>query len=142
MRNAGFTLLETMIVVAIVATLAAIALPSYGAYIKRSRILDAVTRLADARARMDDFFLDQRTYVDDTGHCGAAGTFGPTDFFALNCEATATTFTLTATGLAAKGMNAFVYAIDHAGARTTVSLPAGWARTADCWTIRQDGLCV
>ena len=142
MKRRGFTLLETMIVVAIIATLAAIALPSYGAYIKRSRILDAVTRLADARARMDDFFLDQRTYVDDGGRCGAAGTSGPTDFFSVNCDATATTFMLTATGIAAKGMGAFVYAIDHSGARTTLSLPAGWARTADCWTIRQDGLCV
>ena len=142
MKRRGFTLLETMIAVAIIATLAAIALPSYGAYIKRSRILDAVTRLADARARMDDFFLDQRTYVDDGGHCGAAGSSGPTDFFTVNCEATATTFVVTATGVAAKGMGAFIYAIDHSGARTTVSLPAGWARTADCWTIRQDGLCV
>ena len=142
MKRRGFTLLETMIVVAIIATLAAIALPSYGAYVKRSRILDAVTRLADARARMDDFFLDQRTYVDDGGHCGAAGTSGPTDFFTVSCEATATTFMLTATGVASKGMGAFIYAIDHSGARTTVSLPAGWARTADCWTIRQDGLCV
>jgi len=142
MKRRGFTLLETMIVVAIIATLAAIALPSYGTYIKRSRILDAVTRLADARARMDDFFLDQRTYVDVGGRCGAPGTSGPTDFFTVNCEATATTFLLTATGLVAKGMGSFVYAIDHAGARTTVSLPAGWARTPDCWTIRQDGLCV
>jgi type IV pilus assembly protein PilE len=138
----GFTLLETMIVVAIVATLASIALPSYEAYIKRSRILDAVTRLADARARMDDFFLDQRTYVDESGHCGVTGASGPTDYFSVNCEATATTFTLTATGLVAKGMGAFVYAIDHAGAKTTVSVPAGWVRTPDCWTIRHDGLCV
>lgn len=138
----GFTLLETMIVVAIIATLATIALPSYEAYIKRSRILDAVTRLADARARMDDFFLDQRTYVDDSGHCAVTGTSGPTDYFSVNCEATPTTFTLTASGLVAKGMGAFVYAIDHVGTKTTVSVPAGWVRAADCWTIRQDGLCV
>ena len=48
MRLRGFTLLEVMIVVAIVATLAAIALPSYATYVKRSRILDAVTRSAAA----------------------------------------------------------------------------------------------
>ena len=47
-RRRGFTLLEMMIVVAIVAMLAAIALPSYAGYVKRSRILEAVTRLSDA----------------------------------------------------------------------------------------------
>jgi type IV pilus assembly protein PilE len=39
-------------------------------------------------------------------------------------------------------MASFVYTIDHAGTRATVSLPAGWSRTDDCWTIRADGLCV
>jgi type IV pilus assembly protein PilE len=138
----GFTLLEMMVVVAIVATLAAIALPSYAAYVKRSRILDAVTRLSDARARMDDYFLDQRTYVDASGHCGIAPVTTATDSFIVQCEATPTTFTVTASGVAAKGMSAFVYTIDQAGSRATVSVPNGWSRTADCWTIRQDGFCV
>ena len=138
----GFTLLEVMIVVAIVATLGAIALPSYAAYVTRSRVLDAVTRLADARARMDDYFQDQRTYVDATGQCGIPPPAAPTDYFAVSCEATATAFTYTASGLAAKGMAPFIYSIDQAGNKATVSVPSGWSRTADCWTIRQDGFCV
>jgi type IV pilus assembly protein PilE len=139
----GFTLLEAMLVVAIIATLAAIAVPSYADYVRRSRILDAVARLADARARMEEYFLDQRSYVDATGRCGVpppAGTAG--DAFALACEGSPAAYTYTATGLAAKGMAAFAYAIDQAGAKTTVSLPAGWSRGTDCWTIRADGLCV
>ena len=138
----GFTLLELMIVVAIIAILAAIALPSYDTYVKRSRILDAVTRLGDARARMEDYFLDQRTYVDDAGRCGVEAATSATDFFAVRCEATATAFRYTASGLAAKGMDAFVFTIDQAGQKATVSTPAGWARAPDCWTIRQDGFCV
>ncbi len=139
----GFTLLELTIVIAIVAVLAAIALPSYATYVKRSRILDAVTLLADARAKMEQYFLDQRTYVDGAGDCGVPPPGGnPADSFIVRCEGTANTFTYTATGLAAKGMASFAYSIDHAGARATVSLPPGWARTADCWTIRPDGLCV
>lgn len=139
----GFTLLELMIVVAIIATLAAIALPTYEGYVKRSRILDAVTRLADARARMEDFFLDQRAYVDDGGRCGvAAPVASATDSFVVRCEATATTFTYTASGLAARGMAAFAYSIDHTGAKATLSLPAAWSRTPDCWTIRPDGFCI
>lgn len=138
----GFTLLEMAIVAAIVAVLAAVALPSYDAYVKRSRILDAVTRLSDARARMDDYFLDQRAYVDATGQCGVTPVTSVTDSFSVQCEASATTFTVTASGLVAKGMSAFVYAIDQAGSRTTVSVPSGWSRTPDCWTIRKDGFCV
>ena len=138
----GFTLLETMIVLAVVAILASIALPSYDAYVKRSRILDAVTRLADARARMEDYFMDQRTYVDGAGGCAVGTTGAATDSFDIGCEATATTFRYTASGRAARGMSAFVYTIDEAGSKATVSLPQGWSRTADCWTIRQDGLCV
>ena len=142
-RCGGFTLLEVMIVVAILATLAAIALPSYAVHVKRSRILEAVARLADARARMEAYFLDQRAYVDAGGRCGAPPPGRrPADAFSVACEATATTFTYTATGVAEKGMAAFVYTIDQSGAKTTVSLPAGWSRTADCWTIRADGLCV
>lgn len=138
----GFTLLEMMIVVAIVAILAAIALPSYTAYVQRTRILDAVTRLSDARSRMEDYFLDERVYVDASGHCGFLPSASATDAFIVQCEATATTFTVTATGVAAKGMTDFVYAIDQSGARTTLAVPRGWSRSADCWTIRQDGFCV
>lgn len=142
-RHNGFTLLELMVVVAIIATLASIALPSYAGYIRRSHILEAVARLSDARARMEEYYLDQRAYVDGAGHCGAAPPPSQTaDSFTLACEATATTFRYTATGLSGKGMDAFVYAIDHTGTRSTVSLPSGWSVTADCWTIRADGLCV
>jgi len=138
----GFTLLEVAIVLGVVAVLAAVALPTYDAHVKRGHILDAVTKLAHARARMDDYFFDQRAYVDGAGQCGVAAASGATDYFTLRCEATATAYLYTATGIAAKGMGAFVYTIDQAGARTTVSVPAGWLRMPDCWTIRQDGFCV
>jgi type IV pilus assembly protein PilE len=141
-NHRGFTLLELMIVVAIVATLATIALPSYSAYVTRSRILDAVTRLSDARSKLEDYYLDERAYVDASGRCGVLPASSAADSFVVPCEATATTYTVTATGIAAKGMTSFVYAIDQAGAKSTVSVPPGWSRSVGCWTIRQDGSCV
>jgi len=139
----GFTLIEAMIVTAIIAILAAVAVPSYATYVRRSHILEAVARLADARARMEEFFQDERTYVDAGGSCGAAPNApAPSDAFVITCSATAATFTYTATGRAALGMSAFVYSIDEGGARATASVPSGWRRTADCWTIRADGSCV
>ena len=91
---------------------------------------------------MEDFFLDERAYVDASGRCGVMPATTSTDSFIVLCEATATTFTVTATGVAAKGMTSFIYAIDQSGAKTTVSVPRGWSRSPDCWTIRQDGFCV
>jgi type IV pilus assembly protein PilE len=139
----GFTLIETMIVMAIIAILAAVAVPSYTTYVRRSHILEAVARLADARARMEEFFQDERTYVDASGDCGAApNAHAPPDAFVITCTGTATTFTYTATGQGARGMSAFVYSIDENGAKATVSVPSAWQRTADCWTVRADGSCV
>ena len=138
----GFTMLETMVVVAIVAILAAVALPSYAGYVKRAHILEAVARLSDAREQMETYFQDARSYVDGSGACGAAPPSpGTGDAFALTCTATATTYLYTATGLSTKGMDAFVFTVDQNGARATVSVPGGWRRTADCWTIRADGFC-
>lgn len=138
----GFSLLEIMIVVAIVAVLATIALPSYADYIRRARILEAVARLSDARAHMEEFFLDQRSYVDAAGSCGApAPAAAAADAFALACTATTTHFVYTATGAAAKGMDAFSFSIDETGAKGTLSVPRNWSRTADCWTVRADGSC-
>ena len=59
-RAHGFTLLEVMITVAIVGILAAIAIPSYGDYVTRSRIVEATNALGDYRNRMEKFFLDNR----------------------------------------------------------------------------------
>ncbi len=48
----GFTLLEVMIVTAIVAVLAAIALPNYSDYIKRGKIIEATSRRYPTCARV------------------------------------------------------------------------------------------
>ncbi|HWD16014.1 MAG TPA: prepilin-type N-terminal cleavage/methylation domain-containing protein, partial [Casimicrobiaceae bacterium] len=71
-RLGAFTLIETMIAVAIVATLASIAVPGYADYVQRSRILEAAARLSDAAARMHEHFLDERTFVDTSGACAIA----------------------------------------------------------------------
>ena len=56
-------MIEVMIVVAIVAILAAIALPNYADYVKRGKIIEATSALSDLRTRYEQFFLDNRTYV-------------------------------------------------------------------------------
>lgn len=139
----AFSLVELMVVLAIVAVVAGIAWPSYAAYVQRGRILEAVARLSEARAKMAQYFLDQRSYVDATGNCGVAPPPpAPSDAFALTCAATPAAYTYTAAGTAGGSMAAFAYSIDETGLRSTASLPLNWVKRADCWTIRSDGYCL
>lgn len=62
--SGGFTLIELMITVAVVAILAAIALPSYQDYIRKSRRADAQGFLAEVAARQQHFLLDRRAYAE------------------------------------------------------------------------------
>jgi len=139
----GFTALEVLVAVTIVGVLASLVVPSYGTYMARSRVLDAAMRLGDQRARMEQYFLDRRSYVDAAGSCGATPlASGAGDAFDVACSATTSTYRVTATGRAAGGMAGFAYTVDETGARATVSVPQGWTRTIDCWTARPDGSCL
>ena len=142
-RAGGFTLIELMITVAIAAILASVALPMYRTYVQRGRIIDATSRLSDFRVRMEQYFMDNRTYDKGGGKCGVPD---PTDTndaaFKIACDpATATTYTVKATGKASKGMKDFVYEIDQAGAKKTSGAPSGWTTNSTCWVVQKDGSC-
>ncbi len=61
----GFTLLELMIAVAVVAILASIAYPSYQSHLISSRRASAQSHLMDIAQREQQYFLDARSYASD-----------------------------------------------------------------------------
>jgi prepilin-type N-terminal cleavage/methylation domain-containing protein len=66
----GFTLLELMIVVVVVAVLAGIALPSYSDYMLRGKFSEATGNLADLRVKMEQAYGDNRRYNDPIAGVG------------------------------------------------------------------------
>ncbi len=68
MKNAkGFTLIEILMVIALIGILAAIAMPAYNNYVIRGKLVDASTQLASARIKLEQFFQDYRAYDGSLG---------------------------------------------------------------------------
>ena len=66
----GFTLIELMIVVAIIGILAAIAIPAYQDYITRSKVTELVTAGSACKNSVAEYFQSQNTFPTDTSAAG------------------------------------------------------------------------
>jgi type IV pilus assembly protein PilE len=131
----GFTLVELMIVIAIIGILAAIAIPNYTDYVNRARATAATSALADMRIRLEQFFQDNRDY---TGASCAAPAGADTEFFAFSCSSVpdATTYTIQALG--AGPMAGYQYTIDQNNLKTSVTPDSGGG---NCWEVDRGVAC-
>src|SRR5689334_6985613 len=71
----GFTLLELMIVVAVIAILAIIGLPMYTEQVRKGKRAEAARALGDLQLRQESWRADHPTYGNMTGANAAAGNF-------------------------------------------------------------------
>ena len=145
----GFTLIEVMITVMVVAVLAAIAVPSYQDYVTRGRVVEASSALSDARTKMEQYFQDNRTYPASctTGVPGATQiqVMAPTNFDLVCGNLSATTYTVTANGKGA--VTGFTYTIAQDNSKTSAFSGTGasknWtpATPNNCWVFKKGGVC-
>lgn len=143
MQSKGFTLIEVMITVAIIAILATIAIPSYSEYVRRSQLAEAPSLLADFRVRMEQWYQDNRTYAAGAA-CGANLPVVPAaQFFTYGCVpgAGGQTYVVTATGVAGSPTAGFAYTLNELNARTTTCTGCAWgsvsAAGATTWVTKK-----
>lgn len=130
-RSRGFTLLELMIVVAVVAMLSAIALPAYTAYITRSRVPAALDALTAYASRMEQTYQDAGTY----GTAACTPSLPTATNFTVSCSIANGGQGYTATATGSGTMTGYTYSIDNTGTRRTVAHPKGLPPT-NCWSLK------
>jgi len=156
----GFTLIELMVTVTVIAILAAIALPSYNDYVLRSKFTEATGNLADLRVKMEQSYSDNRRYNDPVagvGTCGIVGGNAPAaanaQYFTYTCASTNPNgigdqqYVLTATGVAAQSLGGISFTVDQANTKATVVAAGsamankGYASNAACWVRKKPSAC-
>lgn len=130
--QAGFTLIEVMIAVLIIAVLVGIAYPTYDNHVTNSRRAAAASCLVERAQFMERFYTTNMTYVGapDPAECQDLG-----DHYDLTIDdVDARTYTLTATPIgrqAAKDTKCGALSLNHQGVRS-VADSATWS-AEQCW---------
>lgn len=121
----GFTLIELMITVAIVAILAAISYPSYINHVIKGRRAAAQASLLDIAQRQQQYLLDSRSYASSLAILNVTPPTDVTAYYAISIAAPAgspPSFTVTATPIAGTSQaNDVTLSINNTGAKTPVN---------------------
>jgi len=130
----GFTLIELMIVVAIVGILASIAYPSYTEYVARSNRSEALRELVRIANLQEQIYVDNRAYSIDMVDLGVNAQGGETTFYETRSEnyiitsvVVGETFILTATAAARQA------GIDNPNCPVITLTETGLRGPAVCW---------
>lgn len=124
-HSRGFTLIELMVTIAIVAILAAIALPTFTEQVRKSRRSEALQGLTELQLRQERWRSNHATYFDGTGTgFGSMPSSNNYTFAITNGSVSATAYTVTATPIGAQSgdrCGTYSFAMSNGTVTKTVS---------------------
>ena len=130
-KENGFTLIELMVVIIILAVVAAIALPNFLEQTRKARRSDAKQPLFDVAAQLEQYYQDNKGYsgyVISTTTASSPEGYYTISFFA---GPTTTSYTIQAapTGTQVKDTKCKTFRLDNLGQKTAT----GTLSDSDCW---------
>jgi type IV pilus assembly protein PilE len=137
----GFTLIELMIVVAIVAILAAIAFPSYTQQVRKGRRVDAKSAMLDLAARQENFFATNNRYSVSGTALNYGNNFpislvtgSVTSYTMTVTQVAVTDYTITATPAGDQVADACnTYVLNNFGVQSNLTAGGAANTTTGCW---------
>lgn len=140
-KTGGFTLMELLVTLVIVAIVSAIAIPNYTKYALTGKVSEATSTLASVRVSLEQYYQDNRNYGSTASTCGVAMPTGK--YFTYTCNwgsgATNQGYLITATGNSTVG--GATYTVDQANAKKTTAFPKATGLPKACWITADNGTC-
>lgn len=131
-RARGFTLIELMVTLGILAIVAGIAIPAYTGYVQRSRVPPALDGLSAYATRMEQRYQDVGNYANGSNCAVGVPTVAN---FTVTCALANSGQGFTATATGSGPMAGYTYTINQDGVRATTAHPKGTPSTT-CWSTR------
>jgi type IV pilus assembly protein PilE len=149
--DGGFTLIELMITVVILAILSSIAIPTYQNYVRRGQLTEAFTTLSDVRVKMEQYYQDNKYYGSGPGATtcpttlpGYSGFPAAQKYFSIVCDADGGTAPLQKYKLTAQGSGSLTtgydYTLTHSGQKGTAKFQGSTVSGVSCW-LTKAGSC-
>lgn len=144
-QSSGFSLIELMIALVIVAIIAGLALPAYQDSIVKSRRAEAKAALLDLQNRMERYFIDKNTYqtacITGVGGCTATNSVlgsattekGYYQLSIVGASATAYTLKAAPQGAQTKDTKCKTLTLSNTGQKGVEGSPAPTGTPAECW---------